>query len=115
MNAVIYARYSSDNQREESIDAQLRICRRHCEERGYKIVREYVREYSQELLSPKRVRAVINAWKELEDDDSLHAMVRTFTRAVIVGDGVADIDLCLSIGASEYSASNLHQSVTLLE
>lgn len=74
-----------------------------------------LREYSQELLSPKRVRAVINAWKELEDDDSLQAMVRTFTRAVIVGDGVADIDLCLSIDASEYSASNLHQSVTLLE
>ncbi len=29
LNAVIYARYSSDNQWEESIDAQLRICRRH--------------------------------------------------------------------------------------
>lgn len=27
MNAVIYARYSSDNQREESIDAQVRACR----------------------------------------------------------------------------------------
>lgn len=27
MNAVIYARYSSDNQREESIEGQLRECR----------------------------------------------------------------------------------------
>ena len=27
MNGVIYARYSSDNQREESIDGQLRECR----------------------------------------------------------------------------------------
>ena len=26
MNAVIYARYSSDNQREESIEGQLREC-----------------------------------------------------------------------------------------
>ena len=26
MKAVIYARYSSDNQREESIDGQLREC-----------------------------------------------------------------------------------------
>lgn len=27
MNAVIYARYSSDNQREESIDGQIRECK----------------------------------------------------------------------------------------
>ncbi|MDY4923465.1 MAG: recombinase family protein, partial [Frisingicoccus sp.] len=27
MNAVIYARYSSENQSEESITAQLRACR----------------------------------------------------------------------------------------
>ena len=27
MNAVIYARYSSDNQREESIEGQLRECK----------------------------------------------------------------------------------------
>ena len=27
MNAVIYARYSSDNQREESIEGQRRDCR----------------------------------------------------------------------------------------
>lgn len=44
LNAVIYARYSSDNQREESIDAQLRICRRHCEDRNYRIVHEYIDE-----------------------------------------------------------------------
>lgn len=30
MNAVIYARYSSDNQREESISAQLRAGREYC-------------------------------------------------------------------------------------
>lgn len=44
LNAVIYARYSSDNQREESIDAQLRVCRRHCEDRGYRIIHEYIDE-----------------------------------------------------------------------
>lgn len=27
LTAAIYARYSSDNQRDESIDAQLRACR----------------------------------------------------------------------------------------
>lgn len=44
LNAVIYARYSSDNQREESIDAQLRVCRKHCEDKGYRIIHEYVDE-----------------------------------------------------------------------
>ena len=29
MKAVIYARYSSENQREESIEGQLRECYRH--------------------------------------------------------------------------------------
>lgn len=44
MNAVIYARYSSNNQREESIEAQLRICRRYCREHHYSIVHEYADE-----------------------------------------------------------------------
>lgn len=39
--AAIYARYSSSNQREESIDAQLRICRKYAEENGYSIIKEY--------------------------------------------------------------------------
>lgn len=39
--AVIYARYSSKNQREESIDAQLRACRAYAQEHGLTIIKEY--------------------------------------------------------------------------
>lgn len=39
--AVIYARYSSSNQREESIAGQLRECKRYAEARGFKIIKEY--------------------------------------------------------------------------
>ncbi len=39
--AVIYARYSSNNQREESIDAQLRGCRDYAAKNGYIIVDTY--------------------------------------------------------------------------
>ena len=39
--AAIYARFSSSNQREESIDAQLRICQRYAADNGYTVVREY--------------------------------------------------------------------------
>lgn len=34
MKAVIYARYSCDNQREESIDGQLRECKAYLERQG---------------------------------------------------------------------------------
>lgn len=44
MIAAIYARYSSDNQREESIVAQLRACREYCVRRGYTIIKEYADE-----------------------------------------------------------------------
>ncbi len=42
MNAVIYARYSSDNQREESIEGQLRECSAYCEKHDIKIVGNYI-------------------------------------------------------------------------
>nr|WP_257006372.1 recombinase family protein [Acetobacter syzygii] len=41
MKVVLYARYSSDNQRDASITDQLRVCRTHAEKRGWSIVDEY--------------------------------------------------------------------------
>lgn len=41
MRAVLYARFSSDNQREESITAQLRASRSYCKAKGYTVIREY--------------------------------------------------------------------------
>ena len=38
MTAVIYARYSSDNQREESIEGQIQIGRASCRERVLRLV-----------------------------------------------------------------------------
>lgn len=34
MKVVLYARYSSDNQRDASIEDQLRLCRFHAEKQG---------------------------------------------------------------------------------
>ena len=42
MKAVIYARYSSDNQREESIEGQLRECTAFAEKNGITILRHYI-------------------------------------------------------------------------
>lgn len=42
MKAVIYARFSSDRQREESIDGQIRECTEYAEKNGIKIVDSYI-------------------------------------------------------------------------
>lgn len=42
MTAVIYARYSSDNQREESIEGQLRECKAFAEKNDIQIVGTYI-------------------------------------------------------------------------
>ena len=39
--AVIYARYSSDNQKETSIEDQLRLCNEYAERNGMQVVHEY--------------------------------------------------------------------------
>ena len=41
MKAVIYARYSSDSQREESIEGQLRECGEFAERKGYTVIKTY--------------------------------------------------------------------------
>ena len=41
MKAVIYARYSSNRQREASIEDQLRICHEWCDREGYEVVATY--------------------------------------------------------------------------
>lgn len=42
MKAVIYARYSSDNQREESIEGQIRECTAFAEKNGMTVLRHYI-------------------------------------------------------------------------
>lgn len=42
MKAVIYARYSSDNQREESIEGQIRECKAYAEKQGLTVLNTYI-------------------------------------------------------------------------
>ncbi|MFR5070460.1 MAG: recombinase family protein [Eubacteriales bacterium] len=42
--AVIYARYSSDKQTEDSIEAQLRACREYASNKQYQIIDTYIDE-----------------------------------------------------------------------
>lgn len=42
MNAVIYARYSSNSQREESIEGQLEVCYEFAKNNNYTVIQEYI-------------------------------------------------------------------------
>ena len=42
MNAVVYARYSSHKQGEQSIEGQLAAAYKYASEHGYTIIHEYV-------------------------------------------------------------------------
>jgi len=44
LRAAAYARYSSDNQREESIEAQLRAIKEYCEKNNVQLVKIYTDE-----------------------------------------------------------------------
>ena len=44
IKAAIYSRYSSDNQREESVKAQIRACTEYCRKKGYAVVKTYADE-----------------------------------------------------------------------
>ena len=45
MRAVIYARYSSDGQREESVEGQLRECKEFADRHNILKNRKYIGEY----------------------------------------------------------------------
>ena len=75
MTAVIYARYSSDSQREASIEGQLRDCKDYAEKNGITVVGTYIdRAYSaktddrpdfQRMIkdSAKKIFDVVLVWK----------------------------------------------------
>lgn len=69
MKAVIYARYSSDNQREESIEGQLRECMEYAKFNGIDVVNSYIdRAYSAKTdHRPEFQRMIKDSFKGLFD------------------------------------------------
>ena len=84
MTAVIYARYSSDNQREESIEGQIRECTAYAEKNGITIVKHYIDRASPpiiplELFEDVQEKIAKNkkapARRKAEDDDAALALI----------------------------------------
>jgi len=135
MKAVIYARYSSDSQREESIEGQLRECTAFAEKNGITILRHYIdRAYSaktdnrpefQNMVkdSGKRLFDMIIVWKldrfarNRYDSARYKAAlkkngVKVVSATEVISDGAEGIILEFVLeGYAEYYSADLSEKV----
>lgn len=135
MKAVIYARYSSDNQREESIEGQLRDCIEYAKYNDIEIVGQYIdRAFSaktddrpdfQRMIadSPKKLFDVVLVWKL--DRFARNRYDSAFYRYTLRKNGVKIISVKENIsdgpegiilesmleGMAEFYSANLSQNV----
>ena len=135
MIAVIYARYSSDSQREASIEGQLRDCKDYAEKNGITVVGTYIdRAYSaktddrpdfQRMIkdSAKKIFDVVLVWKldrfARNRYDSAHyeyQLERNHVKLVSatepISDGPAGIMVkSMLTGMAEYYSAELSEKV----
>lgn len=74
MRAAVYARFSSENQREQSIDDQIRVCREFAKRDGIAILEEHI--YFDEAQSGSiRARPGLEALKRAAEDKQFDAVL----------------------------------------
>ena len=75
---ALYARFSSDNQRTESIDAQIRAMRKYCQQNHWKIVAEYKDEAKSATTDkrPEFQKMIEDSGKNLFDIVLVHKLDR---------------------------------------
>ena len=135
MTAVIYARYSSDNQREESIEGQIRECTAYAEKNGITVIKHYIdralsaktdnRPDFQQMIkdSEKRLFDIVLVWKldrfARNRYDSAHyeyQLERNHVKLVSatepISDGPAGIMVkSMLTGMAEYYSAELSEKV----
>ena len=135
MKAVIYARYSSDSQREESIEGQLRECTAFAEKNGMTVLRHYIdRAYAaktddrpefQNMIkdSGKKLFDVVIVWKldrfarNRYDSARYKAMlkrngVKVVSATEVISEGAEGIILeAVLAGYAEYYSADLSEKV----
>ena len=76
---AMYARYSSDNQRSESIDAQIRAMTKYCEQNKLQVVEKYIDEAKSGMSSDKRpefLQMIADSSKHIFDIVLVHKLDR---------------------------------------
>ena len=135
MTAVIYARYSSDNQREESIEGQIRECTAYAEKSGITVVKHYIdRAYSaktanrpefQQMVkdSERRLFDLVLVWKldrfardRYDAAHYKHILQRNHVKLVSATEPISDSPAGIMMesmltGMAEYYSAELSEKV----
>ena len=126
MTAVIYARYSSDNQREESIEGQIRECTAYAEKNGITVVKHYIdralsaktdnRPDFQQMIkdSEKRLFDIVLVWKLDRFARNRYDSARYKTQLKRNGVKLVSATEVISAGSegyAEYSSADLAEKV----
>ena len=135
MTAVIYARYSSDNQREKSIEGQIRECTAYAEKNGITVVKHYIdralsaktdnRPDFQQMIkdSEKRLFDIVLVWKldrfARNRYDSAHyeyQLERNHVKLVSATEPISDSPAGIMVksmltGLAEYYSAELSEKV----
>ena len=135
MNAIIYARYSSDSQREESIEGQIRECTEYAERSGLTIVSSYIdralsaktdnRPEFQRMIrdSAKRQFEIVLVWKldrfsRNRTDSAINKVIlkKNGVRVVSVKENISEgpegiILEAMLEGYAEYYSAELSQKI----
>src|SRR3989339_781267 len=74
MKVAIYARYSSENQSEKSIDDQVRVCKNYAKEHDFTVEEQHI--YVDEALSGSLInRPGLQALEKSAEDKEFDAMI----------------------------------------
>ena len=136
MNAVIYARFSSYNQTERSIEGQLEDCMSYAERNGYRVVKSYIdraksgtdaekRTDFQKMISDSASGQfdTVLVWKldrfarnRYDSANYKHKLKKNGVKLVSVNEPVSDDPTGIMLesileGAAEYYSANLSQNV----
>ena len=125
MTGVIYARYSSDNQREESIEGQLRECKVFAEKNGIQIIDTYIdramsaktdnRPDFQKMIKDSAKQQFETVKVDVSKPENRRRLVDSFVNSIISYDDRIEFYFNFKKGAKTLSLTDLDKGSDMLE
>ena len=114
MKAVIYARYSSDNQREESIEGQIRECTEYAKYNDIEVVGHYIdRAYSAKTDKRPDFQRMIKDSAKKNFQEGKRKLIDTFVNSIFLYDDRLKIVFNGGAKKEEISLSELESSYSI--
>ena len=125
MKAVIYARYSSETQREESIEGQMRECYAFAKKNGISVVGEYIdRAFSaktdrrpdfQRMIKDSAKQQFETVKVDVSKPENRRRLVDSFVNSIILYDDRIEFYFNFKKGAKTLSLTDLEKGSDMLD